>query len=79
MGLCVPVLAAGIWEEGEGMSEDKTYCMNRNCGYLQCSRNPKHIKLSGPHSFMYLERTEDCYKTVNHVADRIVTKQEVQP
>lgn len=43
-------------------SEDITYCMNENCNKMKCFRNPKHIKLPIPHSFEFLENTEDCYK-----------------
>ena len=44
-------------------SEDITYCMNENCNEMKCFRNPKHIKQMIPHSFAFLEGTEDCYKT----------------
>lgn len=43
-------------------SEDITYCINENCDYMKCFRNPKHIKLPIPHSFAFLENTEDCPK-----------------
>ena len=44
-------------------SEDITYCMNQNCNYMKCFRNPKHIKQHWMmHSFMYLENTEYCPK-----------------
>lgn len=43
------------------MSEDITYCMNK-CNDMKCFRNKKHIKLLIPHSFSFLEGTEDCHK-----------------
>lgn len=44
-------------------SEDITFCMNNKCNYMKCERNPKHIKQHWmPHSFMYLENTDDCPK-----------------
>lgn len=43
------------------MSEDITYCMNE-CNDMKCFRNKKHIKLPIPHSFTFLEGTEDCHK-----------------
>ena len=32
---------------------------------MKCFRNKRHIKLPIPHSFMFLEGTEDCHKTQN--------------
>ena len=32
-------------------SEDITFCANRNCGDINCYRNPKRIKTQNPHSF----------------------------
>ena len=33
------------------VSEDITFCANRNCTDMECERNPKHIKLPIPHGF----------------------------
>jgi hypothetical protein len=45
------------------MSKDKTYCLNRGCGYLRCDKNPYHIKnLRIPHSFAEIEGTNCCYR-----------------
>ncbi|MBC5688130.1 hypothetical protein H8S37_04175 [Mediterraneibacter sp. NSJ-55] len=48
------------------MSEDKTYCC-RNCEYLMCERNKKHIELPILHSFANFEGTQECYKTMDRV------------
>lgn len=51
-------------------SEDITYCVNEKCDCLKCFRNPKHIKLPIPHSFAFLENTEDCYKKQKKVGEK---------
>lgn len=43
------------------MSEDITYCISE-CNDMKCFRNKRHIKLLIPHSFAFLEWTEDCHK-----------------
>ena len=43
------------------MNEDITYCMSE-CNDMKCFRNNKHIKLPIPHSYAFLEGTEDCHK-----------------
>lgn len=43
-------------------SEDITFCMNDKCEEINCIRNPKRIRMLIPHSFAWLEGTEDCYK-----------------
>lgn len=43
------------------MNEDITYCMSE-CNDMKCFRNNKHIKLPIPHSYAFLEETEDCHK-----------------
>lgn len=44
-------------------SEDITFCFSE-CENMKCIRNKKHIKLSIPHSFAFLEGTEDCLKGI---------------
>ena len=47
------------------MSEDMTFCMNKECAMKKCVRHPKHIKRHDiPHSFADLEGTEYCIKTI---------------
>lgn len=41
-------------------SEDITFCMNDKCEEINCIRNPKRIRMLIPHSFAWLEGTEDC-------------------
>lgn len=43
------------------VSEDITFCFSE-CGNMKCIRNKKHIKLPIPHSFAFLDGTEDCLK-----------------
>lgn len=48
------------------MSEDITFCMNRECKHSQCKVNPTHIKVNNCkpyHSFAYYENTEVCIKS----------------
>ena len=42
-------------------SKDITFCFSE-CENMECIRNKKHIKLPIPHSFAFLEGTEDCLK-----------------
>lgn len=44
-------------------SEDFTFCMKDDCDNMKCFRNPKHIKLLIPHSYAWLEGTDDCLNT----------------
>jgi hypothetical protein len=39
-------------------SEDITFCGNKECSNMECFRNPKHIKLSIPHSFALFDQCE---------------------
>lgn len=44
------------------ISDDITFCANE-CDIISCRRNQKNIKIHNiPHSFAYLEGTEDCPK-----------------
>ena len=36
-------------------SEDITFCANKACPSMKCERNPKHIRLTIPHSFGLFE------------------------
>ena len=43
--------------------QDITWCMNGGCKEEKCMRNQIHITNRGiPHSFAYMDGTEDCYK-----------------
>ena len=46
------------------MSEDMTFCINKECILKKCARHSKHIKRHDIlHSFADLEDTEYCIKT----------------
>ena len=47
------------------MSEDITYCLSE-CNNMKCFRNKRYIKIPIPHSFAFLEGTEDCHKMQNN-------------
>lgn len=50
----------------QNSSSDITYCNNRDCDILSCSRNPKHIKYPFlPHSFAHLEGNPTFCKKSN--------------
>lgn len=41
------------------MSEDITFCVNKECKYTQCERNPRNIRLYWmPRSFACFEECE---------------------
>ncbi len=45
------------------MNKDMTYCSNQKCKYMECERNPNHIKVWRiPHSYAQFEYTEYCLK-----------------
>lgn len=45
------------------MSEDITFCFNKECK-LKCYRNPRRIlRFDIPHSYSFFEGTDECIKT----------------
>lgn len=54
------------------MSQDITWCGNKDCTFTECRRHQTHIlRPNIPHSFAMLENTEDCYKKYQNANNRV--------